>query len=69
VMIVGCYTMDLYCDDPEHIAIYGQQPQWTGRDLAECKREAKRDGWTFFTPRGDPPQCRCPVCSKRKGKR
>lgn len=71
-MIVGCYTLDLYCknypepwvksdrhDYKEHFPT-----AYTGHTLAECKRDARRDGWRF-TRDGD---CICPICTQQARK-
>lgn len=46
---VGCYSIDLYCDDPNHSYLHtgtvSQPGTVTGETLAECKREARRCGW------------------------
>jgi hypothetical protein len=47
VMEVGCYTMELYCDQK------GRHPhdefphEFTGETRAVCKRQAERSGWRF----------------------
>lgn len=55
-MIVGCYTMHLYCGNPacktmrHHegstfmIAAMGE---FTGETAAACRRQARRWGWVF----------------------
>lgn len=71
-MIVGCYTLDLYCRysatsrsvkegvtlpfDRRH---YNNSAQTTGRNLREAKREAVEAGWRFSG--GD---VTCPECVK-----
>jgi hypothetical protein len=68
-MMVGCYTLDLYCDnssddfheDRARGHPYGAFPkQYTGRTEARCIRAARRDGWLISRKR-----VICPVCTKR----
>lgn len=55
-MIVGCYSMDLYCENA-HV--------YTGETWGECVRDARRDGWKITPDR----KAYCPNCSgKKKGK-
>ena len=44
---VGCYTLDVYCDDPAagEYKCTAWPGQFTGRTEAESKREAKLAGW------------------------
>ena len=49
-MIVGCYSMHLYCEQeqcPANGALRGvyTPTEFSGRTRAECTREARRDGW------------------------
>ena len=50
-MIVGCYSLDLYCDGPEASAcspLRSNQPaQFTGQTERDCLRTARRVGWRF----------------------
>lgn len=78
-VIVGCYTLDLYCQHrwPEGCTFderhYHYEPgagalpdgQFTGRTYAECKRNALARGWKFHrrTGEGDV-DVTCPVCAK-----
>ena len=69
-MIVGCYSMHLYCDkssiapgevydDLGHI--YHEFPhEFSGRTEAECKKSARERGWKF-TGAGE---AHCPKCTK-----
>lgn len=52
-MIVGCYSLDLYCDtghrkdgttEEYNLADPGQ---FTGQTEGDCKRDARRAGWLF----------------------
>lgn len=57
VASIGCYTLDLYCDGPDHLALYEaavrdwsgaasyRPQQFTGQTEAECLQEASREGW------------------------
>jgi hypothetical protein len=60
-MIVGCYTLDLYCDgDPEcpkSRCIKGSTQnyppaQYTAENGADCRRQARRDGWILNMKEG-----------------
>ncbi|TDW21051.1 hypothetical protein EV128_12220 [Rhizobium azibense] len=72
--VVGCYSMDLYCDtggdpyggDCPYRPYKGAQGQFTGRTERECLKTARSDGWTF---REDATLAYCPKCSKLKTKR
>ncbi len=65
-MIVGAYTLDLYCDccrpwdrHEKERNIRGPHPyQYVEHNLKRAMREAREDGWTFRKG-----QCRCPQCS------
>lgn len=67
-MIVGCYSMDLYCDTNHSQGAssreYGlaQRDQYTGRTEGACKKEARKDGW-LFRRNG---KVYCPACVKEK---
>jgi hypothetical protein len=65
-MIVGCYSVDLYCDyeNMNHFW-HSCPPQFTGETEAECLRDARRCGWRFS--RGKRPRlAKCPECVKAK---
>lgn len=77
-MQAGCYDLHLYCDhyDDKNVAfreedavdgkhLYGEFPhQYTGQTEGGCKKQARRDGWTFNV--GPERQDICPRCSKAK---
>lgn len=73
-MIVGCYTLDLYCrfdgtsDGPQAGTVvhgYNSQPhQFTGPTLSNCRAQARKRGWTFE----DDDDATCPMCNRRKAK-
>ncbi len=48
-MIVGCYTLELYCDAPD---CPWRPHQFTGRTEAECIRAAKSVGWRLDKKKG-----------------
>lgn len=58
-MVVGCYTMDLYCDYTGPCRWSDFPSQYTGRTESECLRGARLDGWRFH---GRPKLARCPKC-------
>ena len=73
-MIVGCYTLDLYCDrfsvspgevTDEHGHWYNEFPhQFTAELGSECRAKAKQRGWKLNLKDGT---ALCPKCSgKRK---
>lgn len=67
-MIVGAYSLDLYCDtrNPAHklFANYGKNSaDFAGYDRADAVRQARRWGWTInWKDR----TARCPLCKKYK---
>lgn len=70
--VIGCYSLDLYCDTggdpyggtcPSHVPGRTACAQFTGRSERDCLSQARKRGWTFHTGRAY-----CPRCSKaRKG--
>lgn len=75
-MIVGAYSLHLYCDDPKHpneraTAVMGQavweryrsfQPgDYSGNNRTDAVKQAKARGWTFNFEEG---KAFCPCCSK-----
>lgn len=70
-MMVGCYTLDLYCDNEstehEHSGTsYDEFPhQFTGEIASECRAKARRAGWQLNLRTG---KAICPKCAgKAKG--
>ena len=64
-MIVGCYSMDLYCSNDARcvgeIGPYQRQVRFcgfTGETAAQCRKEARKIGWKFIN--GD---VICPKCT------
>ena len=64
-MIVGCYTLNLYCDVPG--CTYnnrgrGYEPdEFTGVTGGECRKAARKAGWRLWLVEGN--AC-CPECNK-----
>lgn len=66
-MIVGCYSIDLYCDyeNSDHRwDANSNPPAYIGETEAECLRAARKDGWKFTRER--PRKAKCPICVKIK---
>lgn len=69
-MIVGCYTLDLYCSDPRCTRKgplagdggRGPLAQYTHELGAVCRRHARRAGWILRLREGT---ATCPTCAKR----
>lgn len=76
-MIVGAYTLDLYCDndsaqvlrydesatDFPRKHLYNEFPhQFVGKTFAGTVRDARRSGWIVSTKRM---KCYCPKCAKK----
>jgi hypothetical protein len=74
-VIVGGYTLDLYCDDPRHTANYRMSigrpgdlsldAEFTGETYGECARQARRKGWMLSR---DGTRCLCPGHSRKRKK-
>lgn len=64
-MIVGCYSIDLYCDNfVEYPYMHGEPDQFTGETRGECIAKARRQGWIVNDkPREDGGRQICPMCS------
>lgn len=64
-MIVGCYSLDLYCDNEE--AHKDEYPllifQSTGRSRGACFRSARQAGWSIDLKNW---KARCPKCKGKK---
>ena len=73
--IVGCYSLDLYC---ENFDIYEREvedkfghryddfpDEFTGYDRAECFRNARKAGWVINVRKHT---AYCPKCSHKKPK-
>lgn len=83
---IGCYTLHLYCDDPRHaerLTLVSEEfpfgragtsfdgpGEFTGRDLAGARRDAKKSNWHWLRERQDPDRGHmgvgrktiCPMC-------
>lgn len=75
-MIVGCYSVDLYCDNSStgiDVGYVGdclyrtrETPQFTGETEAACLRAAKRVGWKIVRNRlSGRRYSYCPACSEQ----
>ena len=42
--VVGCYSIDVYCDHPDH-PLYPGPAVYTGETEGECLRQMRQDGW------------------------
>lgn len=69
-MQVGCYTLDLYCDNakqwPDDLGHdYGEFPwSYTGELGSKCRAKARKAGWKLLPDGG----AICPKCNKRSNK-
>ena len=65
-MIIGCYVLDLYCDNDEsihpHLHDYSlpdlSRDTYTGYDRADCISQARKDGWVISGKRQICPYCK-----------
>ena len=62
-MIVGCYSLDLYCDNEDAHIHEHYSFEATGRSRAQCLRAAKRAGWAVDSRKRT---VRCPKCKGKK---
>ena len=62
-MIVGCYSLHLYCDfgDAEIHEGMTFPHEFTGRTEAACFRDAKKRGWRIYSQQR---KAKCPRCVK-----
>lgn len=59
-MIVGCYSLHLYCDFDRHEKDTHTFPhEFTGRTEGECFKDARSKGWKIY-PKDD--KAKCPRC-------
>lgn len=77
-MIIGCYTLQLTCDDERHEGFTAGagdnyvmthsgryeylQDEFAGRNMRECKAQAVKVGWVFKRGR----RVFCPYCINRQ---
>lgn len=67
-MIVGCYSIHLYCDNAENLHGTGDDEhdfhefphEFTGETRGECMKEARRRGWLINLSAD---KALCPKCS------
>lgn len=63
-MIVGCYTLHLYCDfNADHAP--GEQcymGEFTGHSMTASYKEARHAGWRVYPAQQ---KAKCPACVKR----
>jgi len=73
-MIVGCYTLDLYCDNkPAHQYLWisdymsdGKFPvQFIGERGCDCRQQARKAGWKLMRDG----RALCPRCTGAKAGR
>lgn len=67
-MIVGCYVLDLYCDNqgdyPDGIHEYNEFPRSYHDEFgSKCRKAARRDGWKLNLKEGT---AICPKCNEKK---
>lgn len=70
-MIVGCYSLDLYCDIcwEDKATPYAQRAafpaNYTGPNRTAATKDAKRDGWKVrHAAKGRDGRAVCPICDK-----
>lgn len=68
---VGCYSMDLYCDNwkgaRDEVHGWGKFPaQYTGDTRAQCAAQARRAGWLVGA---SDRRALCPLCRPVPDKR
>lgn len=68
-MEVSYYTMDIYCDHPNHRIYYlngegykGKKEQYTGQTRSKCIKQARSVGWIFHRNG----KLTCPDCVNKK---
>jgi hypothetical protein len=58
-MIVGCYSLHLYCDNEDVEHPYDEFPHTYTAELgSKCRNAARRDGWRL----GRTGKAYCPLC-------
>lgn len=65
-MIVGGYTLDLYCDGARHKELHPEKydsvdESFFGVDFSDCRKQARAKGWVF---KNDKNTVVCRVCSE-----
>ncbi len=65
-MIVGCYSLNLYCDRKNEEHEYKEFPHTYTDELgSRCRKSARQDGW-LLKRNGD---CICPKCACKGAKK
>ncbi len=68
-MIVGCYTLDLYCDNESDAHNFREFPhQFTAERETDCMRQAAAKGWRFKDNKAYCPKCAVTLKMARKRK-
>ena len=63
-MYVGCYSLDLYCDQDNPAHAYKEFPKTYTSELGtKARSTAKKDGWIFHRDS----TMTCPKCNSTKG--
>ncbi len=71
-MIVGCYSIDLYCDNKESKTCLDTKNIWFGAQYTEyiesrCLKKAKADGWVIKNKNDEGiREVYCPLCKKKR---
>ena len=61
--MVGCYSLDLYCDQKNFDHRYDEFPHvYTAEYGSRCRRDARRDGWILHKDH----TATCPRCSRKR---
>lgn len=59
--VVGCYSMDLYCDGENPAHTYKEFPHcYTAQLGSTCKKNARKAGWRFLKDG----RAYCPKCKE-----
>lgn len=65
-MIVGCYSLHVYCENPAHPPLAGNRGEFTGQTQAEATHNARKAGWLIPNRRGwGIRPVWCPCCVER----
>lgn len=59
-MIVGCYSLDLYCDYCDR-NLHGRPTQFTHESGQGARQQARARGWVLDLPND---KAKCPACVK-----
>lgn len=77
-MLVGCYSIHLYCTNAEKEKGektcnvgwgYDGPAEYTGETLNQCIKEARKDGWYISRNARGPRITYCPDCAKKRRNR